>query len=137
MSDNGPPAAARFTASRPRLPLIAIAAALVVLMFYLGEQAFVAGLFRSPWDKLAHFLTYAILTGLLRIGIGGDQPWLLVVLIGIIGGLDEWHQLTIPGRSAELADLATDVAAAVVAIMACEWHGKSRQPSLPAADHST
>lgn len=125
-----------FDTSRPQPFLIAIATTIIALMFYLGDQAFVAGLFLPPWDKLAHFLTYATLTVLLRIGIGGDQPWLLVVLIGIIGSLDEWRQISVPGRSAELADLATDVAAAVVATVAYEWYAKNRQPSLPRPDHS-
>ncbi|MDP1525026.1 MAG: VanZ family protein [Rhodocyclaceae bacterium] len=125
-----------FENSRPQPLFIAIATAIIVLMFTLGAQPFAAGLFQSPWDKLAHFIAYATLTVLLRIGIGGGKPWLLVVLIGIIGGFDEWRQITIPGRSAELADLATNIAAAVVAIMVCEWHAKNRQPSLPASDHS-
>lgn len=137
MFDTSPPTSLTFTQNRPRLLLIAIATAIVVLMFYLGAQPFAAGLFLSPWDKLAHFLTYGTLTALLRIGIGGEQPWLLVVFIGIIGSLDEWRQISIPGRAAELADLVTDVIAAVVAIMACEWYAKCRKASLPAPDQSS
>ncbi len=134
--DTIPPNSLTLTKNRPRLLLIAIATVIIVLMFYLGAQPIVAGLFPPPWDKLAHFVTYATLTVLLRIGIGGDKPWLLVVLIGIIGSLDEWRQLSIPGRSAELADLATDVAAAVVTIKAYEWYAKNCMPSLTTPDHS-
>lgn len=125
-----------FENKRPQPFLIAIAAAITVLMFYLGAQPFAAGLIQAPWDKLAHFTAYASLTVLLRFGIGGDQPWLLIVLIGIIGSLDEWRQLSIPGRSAELTDLATNIAAAVIATLACEWHAKGRNSSLPASKQS-
>jgi len=119
-----------------RLTVLATAMVLVFMLFYLGAQPFAARLTPPPWDKLAHFLTYATLTCLLRLGIGGNHPWLLVALVGIIGCADEWHQLSLPGRSADLTDLATDVAAAFVAIMACEWYEKCRRPSPPDAGHS-
>lgn len=134
--DTTPSTSPTFTEKRLRLLLIAIATAIVVLMFYLGAQPFAAGLFPPHWDKLAHFLTYATLTALLHIGIGLQNPWLLVILIGIIGSLDEWRQISIPRRSADLADLVMDVIAAVVAIMACEWYAKCRKPALPASDHA-
>lgn len=117
--------------NRPRPFLIAVATAIIMLMFYLGAQPFSAGLFRSPWDKLAHFLTYAILTALFRFGIGGGRPLRLVSLIAAIASLDELHQLYVPGRTGDLADLATDIAGAVAAIMACEWYARSRGHSLP------
>jgi VanZ family protein len=128
-----------FERSQSQPIFVLIAAVIILLMFYLGAQPIVAGVFHPPWDKLAHFVAYATLTVLLRLGLGRDQPWLLVVLIGIIGSVDEWRQLSIPGRSAELADLVTDIAAAVVAILACEWHEKNRKlsrPALPEPGHS-
>lgn len=109
-----------------RILLVAIAVVLVALLFHLGSRPFAAGLIREPWDKLAHFAVYGTVAALLRIGIAGDHPWRLVTLVGFVGALDEWHQSSVPGRSADLADLATDVIAAVCAILACDWWATRR-----------
>lgn len=101
--------------------LVALAIAIMVLLFYLGGKPFAAGLIPSPWDKLAHFVVYGAMAALLRQGIPERPSWLLVLAVGVVGSLDEWHQMSVPGRSADLADLLTDVIAAVYAIGTCEY----------------
>lgn len=113
----------------PLLPLsrrlcrlcLALAALTVFLLFYLGAQPFAAGLIPEPWDKLAHFLVFGGITALLWFGTRGIHPWILVALVSAVGAADEWHQLYLPGRSAGLDDWTTDVAAAVTAVLLCQW----------------
>jgi VanZ family protein len=72
-----------------------------------------------PLDKLAHFVLYGILGWLAARGqvrAGGRPAAPVVAAIAIACGvLDEIHQRTVPGRSAELADAAVDALAVVVA----------------------
>lgn len=114
-----------------RLLLVALAISIMALLFYLGAQPLAAGLFPAPWDKLAHFAVYGTLTALLQLGTASTQTWRVLVLVGIIGGLDEWHQMYIPGRAAELGDWLTDVSAAFITIIACECYMAHRVSADP------
>lgn len=96
---------------------LALAAAIIFGLFYPGGQPFAAGLFPEPWDKPTHFAVYAMITYLLYVGSAGAWPLLLIVAVGAIGALDEWHQIFVPGRSASLMDLLTDVIASICVIM--------------------
>jgi VanZ family protein len=74
-------------------------------------------------DKLAHTLVYAGLCALISIGIHRSDrgvPLMVHVLAPIAftvfyGVTDEVHQLYVPNRSFELADLAADTAGALLA----------------------
>jgi VanZ family protein len=69
-------------------------------------------------DKVAHAGEFFVLTLLvlraLPVGGATRARWWLVALVGY-GGLDEVHQLWIPGRSAELTDWAADAAGVLLA----------------------
>ena len=95
---------------------LAMAAAIVGLLFYLGGKPMAVGLFPAPWDKLAHFCVFGAVSGLLWIGLGGRLSLLVIALMAGIGVLDEWHQASLPGRSADYRDLLTDVAAAAFTV---------------------
>jgi hypothetical protein len=94
------------------------AATLVVALFWGGSQPFAVGLFPAPYDKLAHSLYFATLSLLLWFGTGGRWPVLLFVAVSAIGGLDELHQATLPGRQAGFYDFLTDTVAAGLIIAA-------------------
>lgn len=96
---------------------LALATTIIFGLFYLGAQPFAAGLFPPPWDKLAHFAVYFTLAGLFSIATEGEQSLQLIGVVSIIGVSDEWHQLFLPGRCADLDDLFTDMAAAICAVM--------------------
>lgn len=91
--------------SRLALPL---AAALLGLFFWGGNQPEAAGLIPAPWDKLAHLAWFAVLAGLLRLGL--DGRWTPAVLAFCLGVAlwDEWRQLSLPGRMAGWDDLLAD-----------------------------
>ena len=72
-------------------------------------------------DKLLHATVYSVLGGLcflaLRatVPIGTGRLIALAVLLAALYGLsDEFHQLFVPGRSADLRDAAADTAGALV-----------------------
>lgn len=68
------------------------------------------------WDKLAHGALYLPLGVLLALGSVCHglvaQRWLTVLLVTLIvftlGGLDEYHQSTVPGRYATVGDALAD-----------------------------
>ena len=104
----------------PRSIYLLGATILVVALFWGGSQPFAVGLFPAPYDKLVHSLYFAILSLLLWFGTGGQWPVLLFVAVSAIGGLDELHQATLPGRQAGFYDFLTDTVAAGVVIAALE-----------------
>lgn len=97
---------------------VRVLAALTVVMsaavlYVGGAQPVAVGLFPAPWDKLAHLLTFAVV-GMAAGLAGGMRGWRMVLccLAGalLVGGMDELHQVFLPGRSASWADLAADAA---------------------------
>ncbi len=76
-------------------------------------------------DKLAHFIEYAMFGFLtfrsfsrLKEGIGVNLALLLSILfLSIFAVVDEYHQRFIPGRQADVADVATDLLGSVLVIV--------------------
>jgi len=88
-------------------------AASAAVLYVGGAQPVAVGLFPAPWDKLAHLLTFAVV-GMAAGVAGGMRGWRMAMccLAGalLVGGMDELHQVFLPGRSASWADLAADAA---------------------------
>ena len=99
---------------------LALAAAITIQLFYLGGKPVAAGLVPVPWDKLAHLAVYSAITALLWVATAGRAPLAVIALVVAIGVLDELRQAALPGRSADLLDLAAD-ACAVIGTGACAW----------------
>jgi VanZ family protein len=64
-------------------------------------------------DKLVHFALYLVLGALsLRAAAAAAAPWarVLPVALGVclFGAFDEWHQLVVPGRAADVFDWLAD-----------------------------
>jgi VanZ family protein len=106
------------------------------LIFYVSSLPDPGPLPSSVSDKSAHFWAYAVLGALwMRALAGGVPPGVTrgrfitaVIATALYGASDEFHQLFVPGRSAELADLAADAAgglvgAAIVAAIARRGRG--------------
>lgn len=107
----------------PWLLPLAIAAAITVLShspaYPLGVQL------PPPLDKAAHLLAYGALaaavdwawTRTVR-GIPAHRRHLLLfLLVGLFGGLDEFHQSFIPGRHASFGDAAADALGAALGLL--------------------
>jgi len=88
------------------------------LLLYLGSRPGGAlpdtGLWDLPGaDKVAHAVAYGVL-GLLAALARGAGALTGAVAGLVVGAADEWIQSGVPGRSADLADLAADLAGAAV-----------------------
>ncbi len=94
-----------------------LAALMVVLsaavLYVGGAQPVAVGLFPEPWDKVAHLVTFAVV-GMAAGLAGGMRGWRMALccVVGalFVGGMDELHQMFLPGRSASWSDLAADAA---------------------------
>ncbi|SFN75896.1 VanZ like family protein [Nitrosospira briensis] len=85
---------------------------IVVSLFVGGAQPVAVNLIPSPWDKLAHGVTFALLACAIGVASGlSDWQRLILAFFGslLVGLLDEWHQVYLPGRQAGWPDLIADV----------------------------
>jgi VanZ family protein len=96
-----------------RLACAALAILMVFSLFYIGSKPVAVGLFPTPWDKVAHGLFFSVLATMSWIVAGNRKPWLIAIAVVVVGGLDELHQISLPGRSADWADFFADVVAGV------------------------
>lgn len=95
-----------------------VAAGMALLMagtalWVLGAQPVAVGLFSSPWDKLAHIATFALIGCAAGIASGAKGWFRIACCVAAsfaVGAADEMHQVYLPGRSASWADLAADAA---------------------------
>ena len=97
-----------------RLRLLAAVSVLVLAagLFFGGAMPVAVGLFKPPWDLLAHASVFAIIGAMFGLA-SGARGWRLLVfcMFGAltVGAMDEMHQLRLPGRSADWKDLTADV----------------------------
>jgi VanZ family protein len=96
------------------------ALSVTALLFYLGALPFAVGLFPEPWDKVAHVIVFSTLTSLLWVGSAGSKPLRVIAIVSLIGVMDEWRQARLPGRSMDMADLAVDISAAILTLIALQ-----------------
>lgn len=73
-------------------------------------------------DKAAHAIMYGGFGAAAAYALQGvRRPWLahLLALVGIaaLAALDEWHQLYIPGRNADVGDWIADVTGAALVLL--------------------
>lgn len=76
-------------------------------------------------DKVAHAGLFFVQAVLLRLAGLRVVPTLLVA--SGLGVADELHQATVPGRTPDVADLAADVAGAVLGVAAVRWLAPGRR----------
>lgn len=91
--------------------------------------------------NFAHVLLYGALAVSLALALGVALPnlratLLLVLAVGFVGWLDEWHQGTVAYRDASLWDLGSDLLGALLALLVAGWSnrpGGLRARMLPLA----
>lgn len=91
------------------------AGALVAGLLGAGATPAAVGLFKPPWDLLAHLGTFVLLGLLLGAGFSGRRPLLAVSLTFAVGVIDETMQIFHSGRHAGFADLGADLCGALLA----------------------
>ena len=92
-------------------------------------------------DKLVHFCIYMLLAVFAYRALRYQSLWpyasrhallLTVGAVALYGATDEFHQLFVPGRQADIFDLVADAGGAI-AYVAFVWL-KREPPSRPSAD---
>jgi VanZ family protein len=91
--------------------------ALIANLFFHGSKPYAVGLVPHPWDKVVHALLFAILATLIRLTLPTLPSVGVLTFIGAIALADELHQLSLPGRNADVIDWVADVAGAAVALL--------------------
>jgi VanZ family protein len=82
-----------------------------------------------PRDKLFHAANFGVLA--LLIFFASGRPALAVLLASLYGAVDELHQATVPGRSADVADWVADTLGAAFAVMlAALWQRRRERARL-------
>lgn len=87
---------------------------MTVLLFVGAEKAAEVPLFPAPFDKAAHFVYYGTMAVLLAHGVGVRWLLLPLLLVPLVGALDEWHQLSVAGRDASFLDWLADESGTLV-----------------------
>ena len=113
----------RLVSRHPRSLATAVLLAAAFALFVGGAQPFAVNLVPSPWDKLAHCIVFAAV-GAAFATLAGARQWAVALVAAALatamGGLDEWHQLALPGRNGGLDDFAADAIGALAgALLAC------------------
>ena len=106
--------------------------AVLAQLFILDEPRFVLKLVYLTWDKFCHATAFGLFALLLWVAIGFRWSlgnWLAIVAVG---ALDEFHQLFVPGRTADVLDLLSDAIGAAVVTYALHRLSltSSRKPPL-------
>lgn len=88
--------------------------------------------------KHAHAAIYAALTLLLAWASSHRGLWptrpslrtaaLVLLAVGVIAALDEWHQTLVPGRFGRVTDVAIDLAGSALALALLALFGRRNQP---------
>ncbi|WP_197272805.1 VanZ family protein [Nitrosospira briensis] len=111
-----------------RTAAILLALGIVTSLFLGGAQPVAVNLVPEPWDKLLHGIVFALLAWALGFA-SGLHGWrsLAVAFFGslLIGLLDEWHQLYLPGRQAGWSDFVADMAGSLIGTVSLTlWNRK-------------
>lgn len=100
-----------------RVAALLLALGIIFSLFVLGAQPVAVNLMPPPWDKLVHGGIFALLAWGVGLASGlHGWPQLVVAASGalLVGTLDEWHQMYLPGRNAGWDDLAADVIGGII-----------------------
>ena len=90
---------------------------LVGLMLYSGLQPGIQSeLLPPPWDKVPHMTVYGCYAGLGGVASGARRRGLALAAVLVSGLTDEAMQYYTPGRSADVMDLAADLAGGAIAL---------------------
>lgn len=96
-----------------------LAFAFLGALLSLGGQEQTVHALPSPiahMDKVYHFMAFSTLAALGWFYFKGARAWRVIVAVALAGVIDETHQASLSFRTADVADLATDIGAALVAV---------------------
>jgi VanZ family protein len=103
-----------------RFACLASGAGLMLALVFIGAHRL-----PGPWEKVAHFVCFALITALLWRGTAGRARCAVLASVILFGALVELHQALLPVGSADLADFITDAAAALAVGLVLFIRGKT------------
>lgn len=104
--------------NRVRLHCLLLLVALVSALLYLGSRPYISVVFPYlPWDKLMHATAYGAFAALGWVAMGGRFQIGPVLLVGVIGLMDEAMQHYTPGRTADFRDIVADLIGGLVVVL--------------------
>jgi VanZ family protein len=108
-----------------RIAALCVAIVMVLPLFTASEQLGKQQLFPGPvLDKVAHAGYFGLLATALDIGLARRSVVPALLVAGAIGGADELHQRTVPGRVADVLDWLADLAGAAAV---ASWRARRRR----------
>ena len=81
--------------------------------------------------KVEHSCYYGLMAVLLAYGLGRRWFWIALLAVPVVGAIDEWHQLYVPGRNSSVYDWMADAAGTLVFVYA--YYRLTIRGSRPAA----
>ena len=94
-----------------RIASILLVVGMILNLFFWGSQPVAVNLVPTPWDKFLHGTTFAVLAFGIGLSSGLQGSRMMIVSFSgalLIGILDEWHQVYLPGRHPSWDDLLAD-----------------------------
>jgi VanZ family protein len=87
---------------------IAAAFFMAAILFLAADKTGQVPLLQDIPDKLVHGVYFSVMALLLAHGVGRTWWGIPMLLVPLIGALDEWHQLYVPGRDGSVWDWVAD-----------------------------
>jgi len=100
-----------------RIGATLVAVGMPIGLYIGGAQPVAVGLFPWPLSKVVHGLTFGVLAMAMGYasGLGGRRMALFGFAASVVvGALDEWHQLYLPGRHGQQSDVGFDALGAAL-----------------------
>jgi VanZ family protein len=96
-----------------------LAIAWAALIFALNSRPDIGVSLPGQTDKIAHFGAYAVLGYLLAVALlqSASEAWFALGIGSAFGALDELHQRTVPGRTADIFDWVADSAGVTAGLL--------------------
>ena len=114
-----------------RITATVLVMGMILNLFFWGAQPIAVNLLPTPLDKFLHGVTFTILSCAIGLASGLQGFRMLSVAFSgalLIGVLDEWHQVYLPGRHPSWDDLLADaigsLAGAALLILRCRSASK-------------
>ena len=100
---------------------------MVAALFLGTETAVELSTFPPPFDKLAHFAYFGVMATLLAHAVGIGWMWVPLVIVPLVGAVDEWQQMSVAGRDSSLADWIADLIGVTVFVYGYwKWVARKR-----------
>lgn len=103
--------------TRIRVTASVLFVVVMIFLYWFAEQPAAVGLVPPPFDKVVHALMGAGMALLLWFAFDGKYGWLIITLVAVLSGLEEWHQSFLPGRVPDVNDFFAATSAAFLCVI--------------------